>query len=174
MKEYLILPLTKSPHQTGRIGPREKQDWHRGLVKAKDLQEKTGGKILVISNVHIAGERHEADLYDMALRELDVSDENIMIVRKAQETIEQIEIAQRISDDLEKDLIIISTFLHYLRVRWLCLGQKFDHCIAFGIPRPKEAVTDIILIFIFPFLDLVGLRNWFLEKITKRRVSGKH
>ena len=173
MIRYLIFPLTKSPH-SGRIGSKEGQDWYRGLVIARNMQRDIGGRILVLSNVQIAGEEHEADLYAEALKELGVKDEYIVVVKEAQETVEQIKIAKEIADRADEKLIVISAFLHYPRVRYLCRGLGVAHRIVFGIPRPREAVTDIILTFLFPVIDLLGLREKFLEKVQNRRIGGKH
>ena len=173
--EYLILPLTKGPHTTGRVGAIDKQDWFNGLVKAKELLAQfPNSKILVLSNVQVAGEVHEAELYYWALKQIGVYDRDILIVRKAQETIEQIAIAREVAKKEGARLVVISTWLHYPRVRWLMSGMGAEHHVAFGIPRPREAVTDIVLTFLFPLLDLFGKREWFMQKVNERRLSGKH
>lgn len=177
MVEYLILPLTKSPHPSGRIGQTETQDWYRGLLKAKSFSKKYQAKILVISNVHIATERHEVEIYVDALKALGIKEPDMVVIKEAQETIGQLEIAAGIAEKERKTLLIISTFLHFLRVWWLCRvykNIKIRHSIAFGMPRPQEAITDILLTFLFPFFDVVGRRQWFVEKVIKQREKGKH
>jgi hypothetical protein len=158
------------------VGPREWQDWYRGLVKSAKLLERYGGKILVLSNVQVHGERHEADLYEEALKEIlgPLFENNVIVIKEAQETIEQLEKAKRYSEESDMDLVVVSTFLHYLRVRWLSMGDHLKHHFAFGIPRPKEALTDIILTFLFPVIDGMGWREKFLDKVVKRRESGVH
>lgn len=174
MQESIILPLTKSPHQSGRMGPVEVQDWYRGLVRAKELlHELKPAKILVLANVHITGEKGETDLYLDALHTLCVPDEDILVVREGQETIEQIEIALALAKREGARLLIISTFLHYLRVRWLCRGEPVEHYIAWGMPRPREILTDTLLTALFPLIDIMGGREWFLEKVKARRLSGR-
>ncbi|MGC9602345.1 MAG: ElyC/SanA/YdcF family protein [Minisyncoccia bacterium] len=173
----LIIPLTKSPHFTGRYGPVEWQDWYRGLVKAKTLLElyKAQGvpaKILVLSAVQVTSEKSEVEIYTWALKKLGVDDGDIMVINKTQETIEQTEmVAMFIKKGIQ--VVIISTWLHYLRVRWLCRGLKAKHYIVWGIPRPREAITDIMLTVLFPPIDLCGGREWFLKKTRERRLAGK-
>jgi hypothetical protein len=170
----LIVPLTKSPH-SGRIGPKEKQEWYQGLVLAQKLYEQ-GDLILVISDVQVAGEEHEANIYKNALESLGVSWINTHIVRQCQETTGQIEEASNIAFRRDLELVFISTWTHYLRVRWICFWDKVraKHVIAWGRPRPKEAVTDFILTFFFPILDICRQRRRFLKWVETRRKSGKH
>jgi hypothetical protein len=111
-------------------------------------------------------------IYLSTLRRLGVNDKDIIVIEKTHETVEQIEIVTEYAKENNAKLIIISTFLHYLRVRWLCRGFVVEHHGAFGIPRPREAVTDIILTLIFPVIDLIGKKKWFSEKVGMRRVKG--
>ncbi|HWB33881.1 MAG TPA: ElyC/SanA/YdcF family protein [Candidatus Paceibacterota bacterium] len=175
MEPCLIVPLTKSPHATGRYGPRAWQDWYRGLLKARNiLSASPDSCILVISAVHITGEKSEEELYVKALEELGVKRGKLVVIRKAQETIEQIRIAVDMGRSLGLQPVFISTWLHYPRVRWLCRGMQARHVVAWGIPRPREAITDVVLAFLFPVIDLAGKREWFLNRVTKRRMMGKH
>jgi hypothetical protein len=172
--KYFILPLEKSPHQTGRIGQMESQDWYQGLVRAKNLLEEfPGSKILVVTATQITDEKPAADLYLEALKKFGVKEENIKVVREGLETIGQIEAAQKVARQEQAKLHVVSTFMHYPRVRWIMRGQGAKHYGVFGIPRPREAVTDIILTFIFPFIDLWGWREKFVKKVTKRREEGR-
>jgi hypothetical protein len=172
---YLVLPVTKGPHPTGRVGPVERQDWFRGLVKAtRLLRTLSPSKILVLSDVHVANEEHEADIYLAALRRLGVDESRLMVVRDARETSGQVEAAKAIARREDMELVVVTTALHYLRVRWLFRGFEATHHVVFGIPRPREAVTDLVLTFLFPLLDLAGGRAKFVEKVTERRLGGKH
>lgn len=171
----LILPLTKGPQD--RVGPRTRQDWYCGLIKAHELlQADPSAKILVISNVHVAGRPHEATVYAEALQEFGVSNGDVVVIRQAQETIEQLHLAAGIAQKLKKELVIISTWLHYPRVRWICWwdGIAATHHAAFGIPRPGEAIRDVALWVIFPLVDLFGKRELFLKKVEERRLKGVH
>lgn len=179
MKKTLIVPLSKSPHPQGRIGPIMLQDWFQGLRRAvliARLLPKT--EILVLSNLKVSGQPHEADVYTEALTKLGAI--NIRVIRECYETIEQINRSFELAVEEKKDLMFISTFLHYLRVQWLIwrhpknMRVSVKHCAVFGIPRPREALTDIILAFLFPFIDLFGVRRWFLKVVNQRRLSGKH
>ncbi|OGZ43903.1 MAG: hypothetical protein A3J55_00525 [Candidatus Ryanbacteria bacterium RIFCSPHIGHO2_02_FULL_45_17b] len=179
MKETLIVPLTKSPHPRGRIGPTRWQDWFRGLRRAVTIAKVIpNAEILILSNVRVANQPHEADLYSEALAEMGVI--SFRVIRECYETIEQINYSIDLAIQERKNLIFVSTFLHYLRVEWLILTHpdrklvEVKHYSVLGIPRPKEALTDIVLTVLFPLIDLVGGRQWFLRAVNSRRLTGKH
>lgn len=174
MDNYIIVPITKSPHTKGRIGPRELQDWYRGLAKTVFLQRKfLESKILIISNVHIEGEEHEADIYNKALQDLGIKREDIIVIKDCYETIGQIDTLKKINREGSYKLVLVSTWLHFGRVWWLARGMHVTHFIAFGIPRPRESLTDIFLTFLFPIVDILGKREWFRQKVITRRKEGK-
>lgn len=173
MDNYLIVPITKSPHSKGRIGPVKMQDWYRGLAKAVLLQRKfVGSKILILSNVHIRGEEHEADIYTRALYDFGVKEENLLVIKDCYETIGQIDVIKQVAKEANYKLIFVSTWLHFGRVWWLTRGMKIKHYIAFGIPRPRESLTDIILTFMFPIIDILGKKEWFRKKVIIHREQG--
>ncbi|MBI2474669.1 MAG: YdcF family protein [Candidatus Taylorbacteria bacterium] len=142
-------------------------------LEKKILEHGGSPDILVLSAVHIKGSRAEADYYVEALKKLGA--QNVSIERRGFDTIGQLQIAKAIAAEKKADLIIISTATHYLRVRWLCITEavKAKHYITSGIPRPREAITDIILTFLFPIIDILGLRKKYLALISTRRKSGK-
>lgn len=175
---HIIVPLTKSPHPTGRWGPVEKQDWYVGLVKATALYRQLRlSKILVISAFQAEGEKSEIELYLWALDELGVPRSSIVTVGKGQETVGQLKIAAEYAQREGAELIVVSSYLHYPRVRWLCshgdTKMKTRHYCTGGIPRPLGAVWDIVLTFVFPLVDCCGLRIWFLGKVLARRAKGQ-
>ncbi|GEM_PF-1076203 len=173
---YLLLPLTKGPCAKGRIGPNVLQDWWGSMVLTQRLQRKYGWgqygppPVLILSNLQVAGERHEADIYIEAAEELGIT--NLVVVREAYETMGQLEYALELARRERLKLVVISTWLHFPRVWWLCRGRNVKHHIAGGIPRPSLAVADIILTFAFPILDILGLRGWFRQRLERRRVKG--
>jgi hypothetical protein len=172
---YLILPLTKGPH--GRIRPTERQDWWKGCQKVLQLQQKLQpSKIYVISNVKVAGEEAEADTYVNALKKLGARDDVIVVIREAQETTKQLAIASQVAKKENLELVVVSTALHHPRVRWICWWDEIEarHYVAWGLPRPGEAIRDVALWVIFPCIDVFGKRKEFLEYVEKRRISGKH
>lgn len=174
MEKYFIVPITKSPHKRGRLGPVQLQDWYQGVKKAVTLFRRTpNSTVLVISNVHIQEEEHEADIYKKTLSKFNIHDENLLVVKDCYETIGQIDMIKKIAKEQSYKLIFISTFLHFPRVWWLARGMNVKHCVAFGLPRPREAITDIILSFLFPIIDVLGGRVWFQEKVVGRREEGK-
>lgn len=172
----LIWPVAKNPAM-GRIGPKEWQDWYRGCAKAVKLERKLSSlghnvKIAVVSAVHIAG--HVAEVYYImsALNELGAR--NVHKRLSSYETIGEMESVRGIAQQENAKLIVISTFGHYLRVAWLIRNMNAEHYIAFGLPRWRELITDAILTFLFPIIDSAGQRKWFLNKVVRRRISGKH
>jgi hypothetical protein len=170
-----IVPLTKSPAPSrGRIGPTKWQDWYRGLVlTAKLVKKNPDSKILIISDFKVPNCRTDAVIYTQALLKLGVPSGRIKIIRREFETCGQIEVALDIAK--ENEVVFISSLLHSPRVLWLTFG--IQNCqrktIFFGIPRPDEALTDIVLAGLFPLIDLCRLRKWFLTKVTNRRATGK-
>lgn len=170
----MILPITKSPHSKGRLGPIKWQDWYRGLIKTQKLASANPqAKILVLSAVHIEGEKTEALIYQLALEQMSFPAKQLIVIEKGYETIEQVEVAKQYANQNKAELLVISTFLHYPRVRWLFRGYRARHFIVFGLPRPREILTDIVLNLIFPIIDLIGLRQWFKNQVITRRKKGK-
>ena len=173
MEKYFIVPITKSPHKRGRLGPVELQDWYQGVKKAVSLLKQIpDSKILIVSDVHIDGEEHEADIYVRALRGLGVGGEDMVVVKDCYETIGQVDMIKKIAKEQSYKLIFISTFLHFPRVWLLARGMNVKHYLALGLPRPREAITDIILSFLFPIIDVLGGRVWFQKKVLHRRKEG--
>lgn len=160
----------------GRVGPTQWQDWYRGCVKAVALERKLvecGQQvvIVIVNAVHTTGYQRESDYAAEALRGLGAR--NILVELKSHETIGELEAVCEIAKQEKAELIIISTFAHYLRVAWLLRGIPAEHYIAFGLPRWREMVTDAILTVLFPLLDLLGGRKRFLEMVNRRRLNGK-
>lgn len=178
MRGTIVLPLPKSPHSSGRMGPEIWQDWFRGAARANSFAIRIpGSEVLILSNMTYDG-ISEVAKYIWAFNQIDLKTP-LRVIRECTETVGQIEYLFNYARKEGKDIIIVSTFLHYLRVQWLIwrnpLSRKvrYKHYAAWGIPRPREALTDIVLIFLFPILDLLGFRERFLELVHQRRASGK-
>jgi hypothetical protein len=172
VESCILLPLTKSPHTKGRIGPHTWQDWYRSLVKTKRISPFFRPyEVLILSNFQVAGSAHEVDLYLEACRNLGI--DNLLPVREAYETMGQLDYAFARAAREKKRLVVISTWFHFPRVWWLCRGHSVKHVVAYGIPRPFGAITDIVLTFVFPILDILGMRKWFKDRLDSRRVGGK-
>ena len=175
MEEKLIIyPLPKNPYPVGRMGKRGMQDWMQGIFDAALLHfERSGSKILVLTAFQLKDWEPEGKIYVDALRQLDVNDDDIIVIKQGLETIEEVAIAMEFAKDRGEELVIISTFLHYPRVRWLCRGQKgVRHKVAWGLPGFQDAIADIVLTFTFPIIDMLGMRAWFLAKVRARRERG--
>lgn len=169
----IILPLTKNPDPAGRYGPVHWQNWFRGCEKAVQLEREIGKvgevSILVLSSFQLVGRPSEADIYAQTLSECGAN--NIDVIHRGNETVGQIEFVVGFLKPDDR-LIIISSLEHFPRVWWLVHGKNIEHRIVWGIPRPREVITDFLLSFIFPIIDLFGLRKWYQRKIGNRRDSG--
>lgn len=172
----LIVPLTKSPEPIrGRIGKKEHQDWYRSCSKAANLVRTTKHtKILLITNFRAPGCRSDLGAYASTLIQLGVSRHDIIPIQEESETIGQVQHAESFARERNTKLIFIASLLHAPRVWWLMHSMhNAQLVVTYGIPRPKEAFTDIVLIFLFPLIDLFGKRKWFQELTSNRRDSGK-
>ncbi len=173
MKTFITL-VAKSPWSKGRYGPHHHQDWVRACgIAAKEVAQNPEAEILVVDGFQAQRQASDLELYCKELVRLKVDPERIRTINQGNETVAQLEIVEEQATKEKARVLLISTFLHYLRVRWLCRGLGYEHRVAWGIPRPREAVTDIILMFIFPILDLLDLRPWFQRQVTGRREDGK-
>ena len=172
-KPKLIVPLTKSPH-SGRSESLNEQDWYKGLQKALEIFE-PGDKILIISDVQIAGEKHEADIYFDTLINLGADASNIETIRAGEETVGQIHVADREATQRDIKLVFIVTATHYSRVKWIVWFDNIDAVVikVGGLPRKSERLTDFILTFLFPIIDILSLRSTFLKKVIEKRSEGK-
>jgi hypothetical protein len=138
------------------------------------MQETDGSIVYIISNLQVEGYEHEADTYVSALWELGVPPNRYVVIREGLETIEQLHCANELA--WGNKLVVVSTMLHYPRVRWICWwdGIKAEHHVAWGIPRPAEALRDIAQWILFPLIDVLGLRDPFKTWTRGRRKAGKH
>ncbi len=172
-RTYIAL-IPKSPWRKGRIGPAARQDWVSACDDAAKLAKQMPDAKIIVADAYVErGERPDLELYQAALEEAGVPKNQQHLTSEGMETIGHIEALNRIARAEDVDLLIVSTFLHYPRVRWICRGQGHQHRAAWGIPRPKEALTDLVLTILFPLLDRLGLRQQFLKRVTKRRESGE-
>lgn len=186
----LILLLTKGPHRY-RLGPKHLHDWVRSCERALAIREREpGSEIYVASAVHVTGFPSEFELYkaEFLRRGLRVNEEKpcfcilhdeqgpaVTLSRTGYETIGQIGLALEMAEIGHAErVVIVSTIMHFLRVRYLCRRIKAAHTVAWGIPNLTEACTDPILAALFPVLNLMGLRRQFQEWTVRHRKSGKH
>lgn len=173
-KEIILAIVTKSPWPEGRYGPLEWQDWIRACIDAA-LWKKAMPKAQIVvpcATQPVVGPP-EVEYYVQAFRGLGYE---IEAIREGYETLAQIKIFGRLAKERNADLVLFTTWTHYPRVVWICWrcgvkARKF--VVAWGIPRPREALTDLVNTFLYPALDLCGLQKWFKDKVIKRRLKGK-
>lgn len=168
----MIFILTKSAvPEKGRFGPTYLQDWFKCCVKAHSLMA-PNDKIFITSAFRPGGE-WEAEVYKKTLLGLGVPETQLEIRHQGLETTEQLEAIYAMAKKEEAEIVLISTFLHFPRVWWLTRGKEIKHSVLFGIPRPIEACTDIILAILYPLIDLLGFQKKFLAYTKTRRKKGK-
>ncbi len=177
------LPLKSESGWKGRIGLRTSQDWYRGLVMAKvmfntSMLRREDARICVVSENLFDG-IPEIVAYVDALHELGLADETAYLkIPRGRETIGHM---RAVLDLCQKGdaVTFIASPLHFFRVLWIAFWWKFTYqdvraacVVAWGIPRPFEALTDAVLTVAFPVLDILGLREWFVLRTIGRRKEG--
>jgi hypothetical protein len=172
----IICPLTKSPHQRGRIGSKMRQDWY---VACQEVAEMAAtypeARVLVLSDVQIKGEEHEAEIYRQALLGLGVPEERLIVEYQEHETIGQVYHAIGKAREMNTRVTFVASVVHIPRVWWLTRQAKdVDYVLTDGWARPREFVTDLALVFLFPLIDLCGQRKWFQDQVRNRRKGGRH
>lgn len=171
----LIVPLTKSPNKNGRYGDVYKQDWYRGIKKAKDLALLLPFSSICFLSNFACDKQSEMEIYCNAASDIGISETLLRKIPYGYETIGQVEYAGELAKQENAKIIFISTLSHFPRVWWICkrAGITAQHKIVFGIPRPMEIITDIVLIFLYPVIDLLGKKSWFQNKLIQHRKEGK-
>jgi len=174
VKKTILGIVTKSPWPKGRRGSREKQDWYQTCIDAVCWKKVVqNAQIVVPCATQPTDGQREVEYYVQAVKELGGE---IEAIDEGYETVAQIKIFGRLARERKSDLILFTTFTHYPRIAWICWWNKIPVkklVVAWGIPRPREACTDLVLIFLYPMLDVLGLMDWFITKVINRRLEGK-
>lgn len=172
--ETIIGIVSKSPHPQGRIGPLRYQDWYRQCIDVVKLnKEIPNSQLLITSNLQVKGAKREEDYYSEIINSFG---RELITLNKGVETTEQLQVFKEYMLNRDAVLIISVTSIHFFRVFWIAKRIKlnvYKYKITFGIPRPKELITDIILSFLYPIIDILGLNDFFINNVVKRRNSGK-
>lgn len=169
MREIVVL-LTKSPlPRKGRFGRESWQDWYRGCRVAVALALEHDASILVASAFKTKDGTREAEFYREVLERMGVA--KVVVVEEGLETIGQLDAAFKAAAG--RDLVVVSSAFHFPRVWWLCRGKSVRHHVVWGIPRPSEAIVDILLAILFPLIDFFGWRDKLQKRSEDRRVAGK-
>jgi len=177
--QKLILIVEKAPlPKKGRFGSERIQEWYLAVKMAVSLAKKyDGAKLMLVTSFAVPGEGSEMDHYLGVLsRDFGISADTVEKIHSGLDTIGQLELADKYARDNGVDLIVVCTLWNSLRIKYLVWRGKIKAEVVvskWGIPRPREALTDIVLTFIFPVIDLLGGRNWFLRKTRERRAKGK-
>jgi len=168
VREVIVL-LTKSPlPRKGRFGPKSWQDWYRGCKAAVALALGHDASILVASAFETEG-TPETEFYREILEGMGATD--VVVIKEGLETIGQLDAAFKAAAG--RGLVVVSSVFHFPRVWWLCRGKSVRHRVVWGIPRPSEAIVDILLAILFPLIDFFGWRDKFQKRSEGRRVAGK-
>lgn len=174
VKKTTVVILTKSPWPMGRIGEQTSQDWYNQCIIAADLKRSNplNTEVIVTSSTQVGNQREE-QYYFSVMKKFGVG---IKKYGKGCETISQLkEIKNILSEKNTEKNILIVTWTHYLRVKYLLKSLEIPNIsilVAWGIPRPQELVTDTILTIANPFMDWFKLTDKFLDFVSARRASG--
>jgi vancomycin permeability regulator SanA len=176
----ICLPLSKSSWLEGRIGPEVYQDCYRIVKISIDLLNKNKiDKILLLSDFKSKqSTKSELEYITEICQKHNVNHNNLHIEKYGYDTLSQIKFTLSLCKENKNDLLIVSSLLHYPRVRWIAyrVNKKYKvntkHKVALGIPRVRDAICDILLIFIYPIIDLLGYSLWFTKHMKIRRDKG--
>jgi DUF218 domain len=174
------LPLSKSSWIEGRIGPEKYQNCFRLIKISIDLLNKNKiDKILLLSDFKPKkSKKSELEYITEICKRFDVVDSNLHIEKYGHDTISQVNFGLDLCSENNSQLLIVSSASHYPRVRWIVcrLNKKYKvkviHKVAWGIPRPRDILFDIALIFLYPILDLLGFSDRFTKHVKIRRDKG--
>jgi hypothetical protein len=170
-----ILPKSPLPKK-GRFGPESKQDWYQTCVKAAEIAHKLPeATVLISSEFQTDDEGYEDLVYRQVMQGLGVRCNRIVLLRKGLETIGHLRAMGDYANAESRELVIVHGPTHVLRVWYVCWKDGIVAtylCPWLSIPRPLEILRDIGLSFLFPALDLLGYREWFLRKLVGKRKSG--
>lgn len=178
MRYYL--PLSKSSWLEGRIGPEVYQDCHRIVKISIDLLNKNKvGKILLLSDFKSKqSSMSELEYITDICKKNNVDSGKLHIEKYGYDTLSQLNFTLDLCNKNKMDVLIISSLLHYPRVRWIVyrINKKYrvnvEHKVALGIPRIRDAFCDMILVFIYPIIDLCRYSEKFTNHMKIRRDKG--
>lgn len=165
--------LTKATFPEWRLGPEWAQDWYRQCVAAVRMSRKTGDEVVTTSCFVSKSGVSDEDEYIRVVNQLG---RRITALHKGLDTMGQLMAMKEYADKNSAHLVIVVTLLHYPRVLWLCHRKRVKvafFVVSGGIPRPREAVTDLVSIFFYPVIDLLGLGDKLTGWVQARRQMGK-
>lgn len=173
------LPIAKSNWPEGRIGPEKLQDSYRIIKTAVGLvKNNTVDKLLIFSAFKTNRVRKiELDCMIDTCKTEKLPEDKMIVQPIGYDTISVIQYAIDMCKKDTADLLIVSSQFHHLRIRWITSridkkGVTVKHKMIWGITRPQETLTDILLIFLYPVIDLFGYSFWFTNHIKIRRDKG--
>jgi hypothetical protein len=166
--------LAKGPYPP-RSGERYDADWYRTVIIAAGVKRSLEAKdqnaeILILCDAQYEGGRPEADYYVEALNEQLEYAPRVIIY--GHDTVTQLEWALRIARAEKKELIVVAAWIHAWRARWILRGTGTHICAVNGKGHPQYVRWDIILLFLYPFIELIGLKNAFLAYGERKRKGG--
>ncbi len=174
-KKYLLIPVVKNPYS--RIGPRKKQDWYRQIVRtieiARELKNKGNEVIIsILSNFQPKGKLSEIEIYTEIFTKL-APELYVNSYRETNSTMEQVERSFELAKEMGAELIFISAWMQYPRVKYFSRCKKAYHYGVFGIPQPVYAFGDPLSIILDPVLDILGLATFFRKIQIHQREKGR-
>jgi len=180
-----VCPIPKSPWMKGsswikdRVGKVIYQDWYRALVKSVNLirqyeRERHEVSALVVGEFENKDIGYEdSSFYKAQLKRLEINESKIIVLKRGVETIGQLDVIQGWAELKETMVVIVCSPFHWPRI-WFETRKNgwIAREWAWGIPRPYEMVTDLVLSIIYPIAVWTGNKERLLSVFTKRRYKG--
>ena len=173
-KRYFIVPIPKSPYY--RIGPLKWQDWYRQVKKTARIAQKLtqeGGIVTIgiLSSFQPRRKSSEIELYISIFNKI-APELTIVSYNETYDTLEQVKRSFEISKEMNAQLIFVSAWMQFPRVKYLAHSRNAEHFGVFGIPSPIYIFVDTLAMVLQPIVMFFGLSNFFHRITVSRREKG--
>lgn len=186
----VIMIMSKSAWPEGRNGEHEDQDWVLVVKKAIEIYRESVSAGIPAVMVAVTGFKNKSSAFseihyyrEELMRRGFEDGEGVEFLSQGIDTTTQLLAAYRFAKAHNACMYVVSTQLHFVRVSWITWWDKvkglhdldIKHFVPdrVGIPRKEEIKNDLILMFLFIIIDILGLRSQFLAYVEKRRATGK-
>ena len=139
----------------------------------RELKNKGNEVIIsILSNFQPKGKLSEIEIYTEIFTKL-APELYVNSYRETNSTMEQVERSFELAKEMGAELIFISAWMQYPRVKYFSRCKKAYHYGVFGIPQPVYAFGDPLSIILDPVLDILGLATFFRKIQIHQREKGR-
>ncbi len=164
--------MTQGPH-CKRDGLPEDFDWTIECEMAAAYQKATPNSVIYVASAfQQTGSLSELDFYAKAFGERGIPNEALVLDPRGFETVVQCERAVEFAKKESARLVIFCTYFHFLRVLYLCRGNRAKYCVVWGTPGKGLTRMHLVFTVLFPCIDLLGFRRPYLAWVERRRLKG--